>query len=498
MPLLRLLVCAVLLTASAAAPAAGAPAIHAHRGGPTIGGAHSFGEDTMPAFRNAWERFGAVIEMDVKLTLDRVPVVIHDATLDRVTPCTGRVDAKTFAELAGCPVDVLGSPEGELGGAPAGAPESIPSLAAFLTWARDAGTMVNLEIKNHPQEPDFDPGDAYANTVMDTVVASGFPPQRLIVQSFWPANLDVAKARLPGIQTAFLTLSALNAGAPAFAQGRDFTWVSPQWPVDKAFVDDAHARGRGVVPYTLNQADAVKAAAEVGVDAIITDDPMMARRALGFPDPPAPRGAGGDSPGADRSPPRIVFGVPELASDGSTTPRLVLHWDASDPSGVSAFDADVRARSFGWRVLAENSLARVGVFTATPGERYVLRVRARDAAGNTSAYAFVGFSVPKDLRPRGWRVLRRSRAWMKTVAAPRRKRTARFAFGGTRLRIIAARGPKGGKLVVTLDGRRRTVSTRGPAAHRAVVFDSGPVKAGRHRVRLRARGRVLLDGYATR
>jgi glycerophosphoryl diester phosphodiesterase len=194
MPTVRVLLCAVLLTLAAAAPAAAAPTVHAHRGGPLAGGVTVFAENTMPAFRNAWERYGAVLEMDVKLTRDRVPVVIHDATLDRVTVCDGRVDARTFGELAACPVDV------------AGGAEAIPSLAEFLAWARDAGAWVNLEIKNHPQEPDFDITNAYADTVVDAIAASGFPAGRLIVQSFWPGNLDVAKRRLPGAQMSLLTL----------------------------------------------------------------------------------------------------------------------------------------------------------------------------------------------------------------------------------------------------------------------------------------------------
>ena len=46
----------------------------------------------------------------MKLTKDLVPVVIHDATLDRTTPCTGQVNARTYAELlADCRSDILGT-----------------------------------------------------------------------------------------------------------------------------------------------------------------------------------------------------------------------------------------------------------------------------------------------------------------------------------------------------------------------------------------------------
>jgi glycerophosphoryl diester phosphodiesterase len=41
----------------------------------------------MPAFRNAALEERAVVELDVRLTKDGVPVVIHDDTPDRTTTC---------------------------------------------------------------------------------------------------------------------------------------------------------------------------------------------------------------------------------------------------------------------------------------------------------------------------------------------------------------------------------------------------------------------------
>ena len=61
-----------------------------------MNGKPRFGENTMPAFRDSAER-GFVLELDVKLTGDNVPVVFHDATLDRVTDCDGRIDPRTYA-----------------------------------------------------------------------------------------------------------------------------------------------------------------------------------------------------------------------------------------------------------------------------------------------------------------------------------------------------------------------------------------------------------------
>ena len=56
-------------------------------------------ENTLPAFEAAARRGADAIELDVRLTSDGAPVVIHDATLDRTTDRTGPVAALTLAEL---------------------------------------------------------------------------------------------------------------------------------------------------------------------------------------------------------------------------------------------------------------------------------------------------------------------------------------------------------------------------------------------------------------
>ena len=88
----------------AASPAAAAvPEIHAHRGGSVVDGVPTFAEETLPAFRHAWVRERAVLELDVKLTADRVPVVIHDDTMDRTTTCAGPVAAIAARGVQGVP-----------------------------------------------------------------------------------------------------------------------------------------------------------------------------------------------------------------------------------------------------------------------------------------------------------------------------------------------------------------------------------------------------------
>jgi len=77
-----------------AKPAALAPPLVAHRGN-----AQEFPENTLPAFESALRLGLRYVELDVQLSRDRVPFVLHDATLERTCGVTGKVWDHTAAEL---------------------------------------------------------------------------------------------------------------------------------------------------------------------------------------------------------------------------------------------------------------------------------------------------------------------------------------------------------------------------------------------------------------
>jgi glycerophosphoryl diester phosphodiesterase len=56
-------------------------------------------ENTLPAFELAVSQGADAFELDVRLTRDGAPIVIHDETLDRTTDLVGPVRARTLAEL---------------------------------------------------------------------------------------------------------------------------------------------------------------------------------------------------------------------------------------------------------------------------------------------------------------------------------------------------------------------------------------------------------------
>jgi glycerophosphoryl diester phosphodiesterase len=288
MPLFRMasvLTAAVFAGAIAATgTAAATPELQAHRGGTVVNGTPRYAEESLAAYRHA-AKHGFVLEVDAKLTEDGVPVAIHDATVDRTTGCTGEVRTYTLAELAACRTDVLGSPGSPLPTRPAPRPAPIATVRRVLEYAKRSGAEVNLEIKNVPTDPDYDTTTAYANRVMDAVLASGIPRRQLIVQSFIAASLDVARQRLPGVATSLLAIQAINEPYRQVAADNDYTFISPQWPVSADYVRRAHADGLDVAPFTLDAAADVRAARRAGVDALITDDPLMAARAVGLRPP---------------------------------------------------------------------------------------------------------------------------------------------------------------------------------------------------------------------
>ncbi len=281
------------------APSADAsPYIHAHRGGTlkTERGKQRplYPEASRAAYRDAARR-GFVLEMDTRLTKDGRAVLMHDPDLDRTTDCAGPVSAMTLGKLRRrCRIDLLGTEGNSRRLRPRDKRRArVPTLAGIVRMARRAGARINVEINDYPGEPGYDAGaaEAHAREVMRVLRAQRFPPDRLIVQSFLPANLQpfLDSGHFDSSETALLTLAGLNEIGPQVADGIGADYVSPQWPVSRATIRDAHDRGLRVVPFTLNRAGQVRSATRRGVDAVISDDPRRARRAARAASPRPPR-----------------------------------------------------------------------------------------------------------------------------------------------------------------------------------------------------------------
>lgn len=98
------------------------PFVSAHRGGARKG----FPENCIATFENTLRYIPATMEIDPRLTKDGVIILMHDATLDRTTNGTGKVEDFTYEELKKLK---LKDPEGTI------TEYGIPTLDEALQWA---------------------------------------------------------------------------------------------------------------------------------------------------------------------------------------------------------------------------------------------------------------------------------------------------------------------------------------------------------------------------
>jgi glycerophosphoryl diester phosphodiesterase len=159
-------------------------------------------------------------------------------------------------------------------------PDWVPGLEEALELC--AGFAVNIEIKNAPVEPGFDPAETVAAEVV-ALVSAGPGPAQVIVSSFWPPTLTAVRATGSEVATGLLVHPALDAvGAAGQAQSIGCVALHPfHAQVDAGLVSRVHDMGMGVLTWTVNGPQEVAAVAAAGVDGVISDRVTEARAALG-------------------------------------------------------------------------------------------------------------------------------------------------------------------------------------------------------------------------
>ena len=219
-------------------------AVIAHRGA-----SQAAPENTVEAFRLARDLGADWVELDVRRTSDGVAVVHHDAHL-----ADGRRIGRMHA--------------GEL-------PGYVPSLAEALEAC--AGMGVHIEIKNLPDDPDYDSENLVADAVAG-LIAAYLGPGRAVVSSFNVDAVDAVRAVDPAIPTALVCGIVEPAQAVARATAHKMAAVHPfDAMCDAAFVRRAHDAGLAVNVWTINHAERMSELVAMGVDGLITDVPDVAR-----------------------------------------------------------------------------------------------------------------------------------------------------------------------------------------------------------------------------
>jgi len=226
-------------------------AVQAHRGSPDP--ASGIRENTLEAFARARTLGADGVELDVRLTADGGLAVHHD-------PVIAGVGAICDLGTAALPTDV-------------------PLLAEALDTC--AGMVVNIEIKNQPHEPGFDPTDRVSGEVVALVESMGRSGS-VVVSSFWSGALAAVRSAGSAVPTGLLVVSSFDPLA-SIAAAADLGCAAIHLPVglvDRAIVATAHAAGLSVAAWTVADEGTLAAVLVAGVDTVITDDVAMARRAV--------------------------------------------------------------------------------------------------------------------------------------------------------------------------------------------------------------------------
>jgi len=238
------------------------PIVFAHRGASLLAP-----ENTLAAFELAYELGASAIELDVQLTADFVPVVIHDETLQRTTNGQGLVAMKTAAALdklsAGAWFD------------PRFAKESVPCLKEVLSTLAPLEMLINIEIK-----PNQLSVQRLVDAVLDVLTAQAYPLAHILLSSFDRAVVkQLAAHTANGMPDYALLIDAYEPDAIFFAQTHGCMSINPNRAVLKEqgadFIKQAHTAGLKVYSFTVNDAVEAQAWLAAGLDGFFTDNQAL-------------------------------------------------------------------------------------------------------------------------------------------------------------------------------------------------------------------------------
>ena len=286
--------------------------LQAHRGGRGLAP-----ENTLAAFGNAMQLGVSTLVLDIGLTADGVVVISHDTALnpDHTRDASGAwlppgngpaIRSLTLAQVQAYDVGRL-NPDSSYGKSFASQKpsdgERIPTLAALFVLARARGAdalRFNVETKVDPTRPDETAAPEPLVRALLTEIDKAGMAGRVTVQSFDWRTLALVGQWAPGLPRAYLTtprtlrdsrwtlgLEAGNfASTPLLVQAAARSGTAPViWSpafndLTAAQVQQAHALGMSVLPWTVNQRADMARLLDMGVDGIITDYPDLLRALL--------------------------------------------------------------------------------------------------------------------------------------------------------------------------------------------------------------------------
>jgi glycerophosphoryl diester phosphodiesterase len=235
------------------------PAVIAHRGA-----ADDAPENTLAAFKLAWQQGADGIEGDFHLTRDGEIVCIHDADTRRTAGRAGQVAEATLAELR--QLDVGSWKDEQWRGA------RIPTLGEVLATVPE-GKQVFIEIKCGP---DILPA------LKEALAGAGLQSGQAIVMSFDARVIGEAKRLLPQLKALWLTdfkagpETGVRPSAKEILQtldktGADGVGCRAHPAVDQAFMQALRTAQKEVHLWTVDDVALAKRYLQLGVDSLTSN-----------------------------------------------------------------------------------------------------------------------------------------------------------------------------------------------------------------------------------
>jgi glycerophosphoryl diester phosphodiesterase len=274
-------------------------------------------ENTLAAFRTALALGVTTLETDLAVTKDGVLVISHDPLLnpDLVRGPDGKwiaapgpaIHTLTLDELRRYDIGRLNPDSRYAQQFPAQQPadgERFPTLAELFAMAGPA-VRFNVEIKTDPTKPDVTPDPATFAHLAVAAIRQAKAVERTTLQSFdWRALAEVRRIA-PEIPTSCLTIESNGMDTVGRAGARPSPWLggldlaahggslprlakaqgcaiwSPFWRnLTGEGVQESHALGLRVIPWTVNDASEMGRLIDLKVDGLITDYPDRALQVL--------------------------------------------------------------------------------------------------------------------------------------------------------------------------------------------------------------------------
>jgi glycerophosphoryl diester phosphodiesterase len=262
----------LLILITSPASVADAQLIVAHRGA-----SYDAPENTLAAFRLAWEQNADAIEGDFYLTRDRQIVCIHDKTTKRVAPNQPdrNVAESTLDELRTLDVGSWKSARFTN--------ERVPTLTEVLATVPE-GRQIFVEIKCGPE---------ILPVLKPQLAASALKPEQITIICFNEAVVTEARKTMPQYRANWLTSyrqkTRTSPWAPSIedvlknlrrAKANGLGSNANLRAIDLPFVEKVRYAGFGFHAWTVNDPQAARTFRSLGAESITTDRPAFIREAL--------------------------------------------------------------------------------------------------------------------------------------------------------------------------------------------------------------------------